>query len=232
MKASFWTRLFDLIAPRPCAVCGRRLSVSESLMCAPCMMHLPLTGFQLSPLDNPMARLLWGQFPVERVAALFYYAPHDAYSQMIYDLKYHGQRETAEALGSVIAHLFDGSAFFEGIDAIIPVPLTKKRRWQRGYNQSEEIAKGLRDETGLPIYNKVVKRIVFHGSQTTLGSRDRHENVEGAFQLTDAQKIAGKHVLLVDDIMTTGATITACAKELCKVPSIKVSVLTAGFAKS
>lgn len=122
--------------------------------------------------------------------------------------------------------------FFEGIEAVVPVPLAKKRERQRGYNQSLEIAKGISEATALPIYNKVVARTVFKGSQTNRGRWDRNENVEKAFLLTDGESVRGKHLLLVDDVVTTGATVIACAKELVKAGDVKVSVLSLGFAKS
>lgn len=232
MRTSFWTRIFDLIAPRPCPICGERLSVNESLICAVCHMHLPVTRFQYEPLDNPMARLFWGQFPIERAAAWFYYVPHSYVSTLIYDLKYHGQAEYGIAIGNIIAQRFEDSHFFEGIDALIPIPITRKRRWHRGYNQSEMVAQGISEITGIPIYKKVVRRIHFTGSQTDKDRWQRLENVENVFQLTNPAKIANKHILIIDDIVTTGATISACARQLCKADNVTISVLTIGFTKS
>lgn len=232
MKTSFWTRLFDLISPRPCAICGQRLSPTESVICAVCHLHLPLTNLVSSPYDNPMARLFWGLFPVERAAAWFYYEPKSEVDEMIYDLKYRGHADIGEDLGYLVARRFDACGFFDGIDAIVPIPLTWQRRWRRGYNQSEEIAKGISRLTGLPIYNKVVKRVSFSGSQTKKSVWERQKNVEHAFQLTDGEKIAGKHLLVIDDIVTTGATVKACATELCKAPGVRISVLSLGFTKA
>lgn len=221
----------DVIAPRTCANCGRRLSANEAVLCPVCHLHLPLTDYQLNALDNPMARLFWGQFPIERAAALFFYEPQSESTHMIYDMKYHGRRTTAEQLGWMTARLFAQSDFFEGIDAIIPLPLTRKRQWQRGYNQSMEIARGIRRMTGLPIYNKVVRRTTFTGSQTKMNPWQRRQNVEEAFLLKDAGKISGKHLLLVDDVVTTGSTITACAKVLCQADDVRISVLSLGLTK-
>ena len=232
MKTSFWTKLFDLLSPRQCAVCDRRLSASESVTCSSCMLHMTYTDFHLSPTDNPMARLFWGHFPVERAASLFYYEPKSEVSQLIYNMKYYGMTDVCEDMGRIVATRFNQTHFFEDIDAIIPVPITRKRRWQRGYNQSLLIAKGIRDVIRLPIYNNVVRRQHFRGSQTNKDQRERRENVEGAFQLTNGHRIAHKHVLLVDDITTTGATIIACASELCKVEDVKISVLTLGYTKT
>ena len=218
---SFWRRLLDLISPRMCVVCDHRLTVSEEIICSKCNFHLPRTGFHKNPYENVMAKLFWGQIPIERATGFFYYEPHAETANIIYELKYKYQPE--EILGS---------GFFDGIDGIVPVPLAKGRQHQRGYNQSMEIAKGVSEITGLPILSKVVKRIYFKSSQTNLGRWDRQENVEKVFELIDGSMIHGKHLLVIDDVVTTGATIIACSKELVKAGDVKVSVLSLGFAKS
>lgn len=230
MKTSFWTKLLDLIAPRTCANCGHRLSANEQVLCPVCYMHLPLTDYHLSPTDNPLVRLFWGQFTVERAAALFFYEAQSEATTMIYDMKYHGQRDIAEGLGWIAARLFAQSDFFHDIDAIVPLPLTRKRQWQRGYNQSMEIARGVRDVTGLPIYNKVVKRTHFAGSQTQKNPWERLDNVEQSFQLVDGKLIEGLHLLIIDDVVTTGATIIACGEKLATACD-KISVMSLGLTR-
>ena len=229
---SFWSSLLDLISPRTCVVCGQRLSVSEETICSKCNLHLPRTGFQQDPYENIMAKIFWGQIPIERATALFYYEPHAETANILYEMKYKNHPEIGEVMGRLMARELQMSNFFEGIDGIIPVPLAKKRQRQRGYNQSHELAKGISEITGLPIYNKVVRRTVFEGSQTSLGRWERNENVEQVFELKDASTIQGKHLLLVDDVVTTGATIIACAKELCKAGGVRISVLSLGLAKN
>jgi len=229
---SFWSSLLDLISPRTCVVCGQRLSVSEETICSKCNLHLPRTGFQQDPYENIMAKIFWGQVPIERATALFYYEPHAETANILYEMKYKNHPEIGEVMGRLMARELQMSNFFEGIDGIIPVPLAKKRQRQRGYNQSHELAKGISEITGLPIYNKVVRRTVFEGSQTSLGRWERNENVEQVFELKDAPTVQGKHLLLVDDVVTTGATIIACAKELCKAGGVRISVLSLGLAKN
>lgn len=232
MRTSFWTRLLDLISPRLCPVCGRRLSVNERVLCAPCHLHLPMTGFHHSPLDNPMARLFWGQFPVERAAALFFYQPHAPLSQLIYDMKYHGRPELGEHVGAITARLFTEAGFFEGVNALVPMPITRRRQWQRGYNQSMEIARGVSSVTHIPVWQHVVSRTHFQESQTRKNAWERLRNVEDAFLLRTPDKIAGQHIMLIDDIVTTGATIIACGRELAKAPGVKISVMALGLTKS
>ncbi len=229
---SFWRRLLDLISPRLCTVCGCRLTVTEEIICARCNLHLPRTNFARQPYDNPMAKTFWGQIPIERAAALFYYEAHAETANLIYELKYKDHPEIGETMGRMTARELQLQDFFEGIDGIVPVPLAKKRERQRGYNQSLEIAKGIQVATGLPIYNKVVRRSTFKGSQTQRGRWERNENVEHVFELTDADTIRGKHLLVVDDVVTTGATVIACSKQLVKAGEVKISVLALGFAKS
>ena len=229
---SFWHRLLDLISPRLCVVCGQRLTVSEETICTKCNLHLPRTGFHKDPYENEMAKLFWHQIPIERATAFFYYEAHSETANILYELKYKNHPEIGEVMGRLMARELQTSEFFDGIDGIVPIPLAKKRQRQRGYNQSMEIARGISEITSLPIYNKVARRNVFEGSQTNKGRWERNENVEGVFEVKDVSAIQGKHRLIVDDVVTTGATVRACAKELCKAGNVKVSVISLGFAKS
>ena len=228
---SFWHRLLDLISPRSCVICGRRLSVSEDVICNKCNLHLPRTDYAQNAFDNEMAKLFWGQIPIERAAALFHYESHSETANIIYQLKYKNHPEIGETMGRMTARELQRADFFDGIDGIIPIPLTRKRYRQRGYNQSYEIAKGVSEVTGLPIYNDAVQRTNFKGSQTHRWRWDRIENVESAFKLTNAERIAGKHILLMDDVVTTGATMISCAKELSKAGNVKFSTLSLGHTK-
>ena len=232
MVISFWHRVLDLISPRLCVVCGQRLTVSEEIICSKCNFHLPRTGFQQDPYENEMAKLFWHQIPIERATALFYYEAHSETANILYELKYKNRPDIGEVMGRLVAKELQPSGFFDGIDGIVPIPLAKKRQRQRGYNQSQEIACGISEITNLPIYDKAVRRNVFEGSQTNKGRWERNENVEKVFEMTDETAIQGKHLLIIDDVVTTGATVIACAKELCKAGNVKVSVLALGFAKS
>ena len=232
MVVSFWHRLLDLISPRLCVVCGQRLTVSEDVICTKCNLHLPRTDFHQDPYENEMAKLFWHQIPIERATALFYYESHAETANILYELKYKDHPEVGEVMGRLMAKELQASGFFDGIDGIVPIPLARKRQRQRGYNQSLEIARGISEITSLPIYNKVVRRKAFEGSQTNKGRWERNENVEGVFELKDASAIQGKHLLMVDDVVTTGATVIACVQELCKADNVRVSVLALGFSKS
>lgn len=233
MRISLWTRLLDLIAPRTCVACGRRLSVTEEAVCTACNIHIPRTGFHNRPYDNPLARLFWGQIPIERATALFFYLPHSLTSRLVYSLKYHSRPDIGVVLGRQMASEMASSGFFDGIDGLLPMPLASKRRRQRGYNQSEMIAKGISEVTGIPVASNVVVRKSFERSQTQLDDWERRENVKGAFVLkAEEVDLEGRHLLVIDDIVTTGATILACTSVLKNVKDIKLSVLSLGFTSS
>ena len=212
-------------------MCGNRLSSSEDVVCVKCLMDIPFVNFTNRLLDNEMARLFWGQFPIERAATLFYYQPKSPPYKLIHNLKYHNAPYIGIMLGKLLAERYQPYGFFEGIDSIVPMPITWRRRWQRGYNQSEVFAQGISETTGLPVLNEVIKRIKFHDSQTHKNFTERKLNVDEAFKLADADKISGKHILLVDDVLTTGATIISCAKELSKAEKVRISVMTIGLTK-
>lgn len=226
---SLLARVIDLLAPRECAICGRRLAVSEEVMCGACNFHLPRTGFSANAFDNSMTRLFWKIIPIERAAALFFYEAQSQSSNVIYKLKYGHRPDIAEDMGRIAAAEFARDGFFDGIDAIVPVPLAKNRRRERGYNQSVEIAKGMSAVAGIPVLTEVANRDKFVKSQTTMDRWQRQANVASVFHLRNGSLIAGKHVLIVDDIVTSGATIASLAAELMYAGNVKFSVASLGF---
>lgn len=228
---NWWTRIVDFIAPRSCVICGRRLSPTERSLCSVCVLHLYRTTFQFTPEDNEMAQLFWGLLPVERTAALIYYEPRSETAAVIYKLKYGHRPDIGEDLGRIMAEEMKPAGFLDGIDILLPIPLSKKRYWQRGYNQSEMLARGMSEVTGLPVITKAVRRTNFRQSQTSLTRKERQENVEGTFVLRHPELLENKHVLLIDDICTTGATLLACSEAIRSVKGIHISILTLGFTK-
>ena len=168
---------------------------------------------------------------MERAAALFYYEAGSEVSRIIHELKYHDHPEVGVAMGRMTAEELAPTGFFEGIDLIVPVPLAPKRRRQRGYNQSEELAKGVAEVTGLAGATDAVARVVATETQTHKTLRQRMENVEGAFRLTGKVDLQGRHVLVVDDVVTSGATVCACVEAMMPSGGLKVSVLSLGVVR-
>lgn len=232
--AGWWKRLLDFISPRQCCVCGRRLAVTEQCLCAGCLLHLPRTTYQFTPDDNPMVQLFWKHTPIRRAAALIFYEPQAEVARMVYDLKYHDRPDIGEAMGRLMATEMQMGRFFDGIDLLVPVPLTRRRRRQRGYNQSEMLARGVSEVTDIPVDTTVLCRHHFRQSQTlTRSHQERRENVADQFRLQgDGAAQRGRHVLLIDDVCTTGATLSACAEALRDVYGLRISVLTLGFTKT
>lgn len=224
-------QLLDIAAPRLCSACGRRLNDGEEVFCATCMMRLPRTDFLAHPYDNEMAQTFWGRVShFEKAYAFVYHQPHSESARAVYQIKYFGMADTGIDIGEIMGIQMKAAGFTDDIDIILPVPLTKERKRQRGFNQSEMIAQGISDATGIKVAKDIVKRVSFHGSQTRRDRQDRADNVENAFCLASGKRVTGKHVLIVDDIVTTGATIVAMAQQITLQPGVKVSVAAIGFA--
>jgi len=178
-----------------------------------------------------MAQLFWHLAPIERAAAFLYYQPHSEVAQIIYQLKYAQRPDIGEDMGRLMATDLQLAHYFDDIDMLVPVPLTKQRLHQRGYNQSEQLARGIRQITHLPINNRQLVRQHFQQSQTQLSRQERQANVADTFTIKNSDAFSHKHVLLIDDICTTGATLLACANTLKDIEGIRISVLTFGFTK-
>ncbi len=180
--------------------------------------------------------MFWGQIPIERIAAWFYYEPQSDVSRLIHSLKYFNHPEKGVLMGKMLAGEIMPDNFFNSINYIIPIPLTKKRKRSRGYNQSYEIAHGISKITNIPILDGVVKRKSFKKSQTRMDRWQRMENVENVFEMENKFDLSGKHILIVDDVVTTGATIISCAQAIMKGSHNKIkgkvtfSVLSLGYA--
>lgn len=237
MRVSLLGKILDLFFPRTCPMCGNRLVGDEETLCVVCNLHLPRTDTWQHPYGNEMAKMFWHLLPVERCGALFYYQSHSIPSILVYKLKYGNRPDIGVALGRLLADEGEWTGFYEGIDAIVPIPLTKERMKKRGYNQSEYIARGISERTGLPVWNDVVMRNTFTESQTHKSRWERQWNVDQVFSLCkpylpDGDRNAalqGKHLLVVDDVCTTGATILACCTALKKAGDMRFSIVSIGL---
>lgn len=231
MITSLAIRLWSLVAPPLCSACGRRLQSDEEFLCIDCLMDLPRTGCMQDFRSSTMAQRFWGHIDLERAFALVHHTRYTPSAQVVYNLKYRGKRQLGAKMGEFIANLLAETDFFDGIDAIIAVPLARQREHQRGYNQSQQLAHGVSAVTGLPVLTGVVERTLFHRSQTQMDRADRFENVKGVFRVVSPEQLEGRHVLLVDDVITTGATVISLAQEMQRAARVKVSVLSWALGK-
>lgn len=218
-----WDDFISLLFPRLCYACGNHLLRNEKLICTGCYIAIPRTNYHLQA-DNPVEQLFWGRCLIYKAAAFSYYARGSRIRNLIHKLKYSGIKEIGYELGRIYALSLKSSGFTDGVDIIIPVPLHPAKKRIRGFNQSEYISSGISDVTGLPVNTDSLIRIVISSTQTNRSRYDRWANVEGIFRVSDADSIKGKHILLVDDVITTGSTIESCVNELLKVENVKVSV--------
>ena len=222
--------LVHLVLPRYCVVCGSRLQEEEDVMCQDCLQHLPRTGYHLIK-DNVVERLFWGKFPLGWATAFYFYSPGGSYAQLVHVLKYKGRSDVGVTLGKLMAGELASCGFFEGVDVLLPVPLHPQREKSRGYNQSERLAEGVSQVTGIRVATDVVVRVKATETQTHKSAQERFENMQQVFALQAPEAaLAGKHVLLMDDVLTTSATLTACADVLKDIPGITISVLALAVA--
>lgn len=224
-----WDDLISILFPRICYGCGNDLLRNEHLICTECYLAIPRTDFHLIQ-DNPVAQLFWGRCNIIKAAAFSYYTKGSRIRKIIHSLKYNGIKEIGFEMGKIYAVSLKPSGFFDDIDIIVPVPLHPSKQRKRGFNQSECITSGISEASGVPVENKSLRRISVSDTQTKRSRYERWMNVEGIFDIADPEVFAGKHVLLVDDVITTGSTIESCATELLKIEDVRVSVIALAVA--
>jgi len=221
----------DVALPRICPVCGKALNGDETWLCRRCLADLPRTRYEQVDF-NPMEQLFAGKVPIERATAYFFYEKGSLYASVLHDIKYRatprmGQWLTARAVQDMAA-----SRFFDGIDVVTAVPLHRSKLAHRGYNQSEYLARGIAGELNIP-YVEILKAVRPHSTQTHKGALERWQNIQDNYTLNhkNADHLAGKHILLVDDVITTGSTLTVCASLLKSIPGVNVSLFTLAAAR-
>lgn len=224
-----WDDFISLLFPRLCYACGNHLLRNEKLICTECYVVIPRTNYHMGD-NNPVAQLFWGRCVIEKAAAFSYYNKGSRIRKLIHNLKYKGVKEIGYELGRIYGLSLKSSGFTSDIDLIIPVPLHPSKKRIRGFNQSDLICQGLSDVTGLTVDTTSLIRTVVSATQTKRSRYERWTNVEGIFHVSDPEMIRGLHILLVDDVITTGSTIESCANELLKSEGVKVSVVALAYA--
>ena len=220
---------FMLFFPSNCLVCGKRLHAPGAVLCFVCEMKMPKTGFKDCD-NNPVSKIFWGRVPVMAGTSLFRFEKGSAYQTLLHDLKYRGNRKAGLYLGRLLGQALKHTTFSD-CDLMVPVPLHRKRLKQRGYNQSEIIARGASEITGIPVASRLIGRKRNMRSQTLMNRQERFENMARAFTLCDYYPdLHGKKILLVDDIITTGATLEACSQVLLSHFNCLVYIATVSYA--
>ena len=226
--AGIFSDFIELFFPGICVTCGNRLINKEDFVCMDCWLDLPVTYFG-SDDNNKVAQLFWGRVNITHATSYFAYKKGSRYRQLIYAIKYRGMKElgfeTGKRFGAELSEIAD----FGAVDLIVPVPLHPRKQKKRGYNQSEWIARGIAGAMNLPVVTNNLIRKVHASTQTNKSRFERWKNVETIFGVENPEAFTGKHVLLIDDVVTTGATLEACAMQLLKIDNVSVSIATLAF---
>jgi ComF family protein len=214
---------FHIVFPHVCSGCGSDLLNRESMICIHCLSKMPATNFHLFP-NNPVEKIFWGRIPLVSATAQYYFSKNSLMQYLMHQFKYKGNKELGRQLGYFMGNDLLQSKRFNNVDALVPLPLFASRQKRRGYNQAAVLCEGIAGIMNLPVYTDVIIRPAYTETQTKKGRVERWENIEGKFQVADPEKIQGKYLLLIDDVITTGATLEACAKELLDAASVKLSI--------
>ena len=226
---NYFSDFLALFYPKYCEICKRVLTEGEDFICTHCLSDLPKTYFHTLK-NNPVEMLFAGRIPVFRATAFCVFRKGNSMQILIHRLKYRGNKEIGIFLGKLLGTSLAENPDFNSIDIIIPIPLHKQKQKKRGYNQSEYIAKGISQVLSKQIDTSSLIRITDTSTQTRKTRYNRWENVSSIFQLTDNKNLTGKHILLIDDVITTGSTMEAAAQLLVSLPNTKVSIASLAYA--
>lgn len=219
----------SLIYPRNCVACGNSLFKHEEQVCNYCYLNLPKSNFHLLQ-KNPVETLFYGRVPLNFASSFYVFHKKGSIQKILHSIKYKSNKELAILVGEWYAKDLQAHEAMKNIDAIIPVPLHPKKFKQRGYNQSEEFAKGLAKGLNVTLDLTSLKRSEYTSTQTKKSKYERWKNVEEVFEITNKDTLKNQHVIIVDDVITTGATIEACCAKLMEIEGIKISVLSIAYA--
>ena len=227
--SSLFSYFFDLVYPNLCLLCSENLMKAEKYICFHCRSDIPTTKYHLTP-DNPVEKRFWGKVPLTAGSSYFFFQKGSDYQKLIHELKYRGNRELGIELGRMAGAELKESSAFASADYIVPVPLHYKKEAKRGFNQSLMIALGMSETLNIPVADKMLVRNLPSETQTRKSVYERYENTAGIFSLRQKEECEEKHILLVDDVLTTGSTLEACAAALLQCEGVKVSVFTLALA--
>jgi len=230
LQTGYFADFAALLFPELCQACGESLVAGEELICTDCRFSLPFTNFHLKA-DNIVAQQFWGKLNAEAVYALCYFVKGGKMQHLMHQFKYKGMQKIGNILGNIAGEQLALNPVFQTVDFIIPVPLHKNRLRKRGYNQSTCFAEGISEKIHAPVIENNLVRVKATETQTHRSRFSRFENMQEVFMVDDPEKLKNKHVLLVDDVVTTGSTLEACGTELLKVEGLKLSIATIAYAE-
>lgn len=207
--------LFQLFFPETCDVCGNALRQGEHILCTTCLLDIPQIYLH-NKENNPTEKMFVGQIPFVRATSFFNYQKQSNFAHLIHKLKYQNRDDIGIFLGEMFGVELQKSGFLDDIDGIVPIPLHPKRQRKRGYNQSFMLAQGIAKITNIAVYDSAVIRAINTKTQTKKNKNERVQNVKEIFQVVDAELLANKHILILDDVITTGATCVSCAETILK----------------
>jgi ComF family protein len=226
--SSALTDFSHLLFPHNCLGCGSDVLQNDAVLCAKCFDDLPYTGFLQQP-GNPVEKIFYGRVKAELAGSLLYFTKNSIVQRLVSALKYQGYKEAGFYLGRLLGMELQACGRFDNVDGIVALPLNEKKEKIRGYNQALVIAQGMQQEWGKPVLKKAIIRKQFTETQTKKGRAARWQNMQDVFEVPNTSEIAGKHLLLVDDVVTTGASLEACAEALLKAPGTSISFATVAY---
>lgn len=228
-KFSSWIDpVFWLYFPKNCPACGRPLRLFGANICGRCSQNLPETHF-FEASNNPIEKIFYGRLPINAGAAAWYFHKNSALQALIFQLKYKSNKDVGLFIGKQMGALLAASERFSSIDALVPVPLHPQAHSKRGFNQAALICEGIGQVWHKPVLTGAIARTKHTSTQTKQTRAERWDNMENAFTIKDPTSINGKHLLIIDDVITTGATIEACGKTLLTIKNVRVSVAAAAY---
>ena len=220
--------LLHLAFPHVCESCGTDALQSDHLLCLKCLSSLPETNFHLHP-NNPIEKIFWGRIPITNATAQYYFTKESMMQHLMHQFKYKGNKDIGRYLGKLMGWSLAASNRFSFVDALVPLPLHKSKEHKRGYNQATVLCEGISSVLNKPVLRNVVVRPDQTETQTKKGRIPRWQSMEGKFKLTADNMLQGQHVLLVDDVVTTGSTLEACGNEILKAENVQLSIATLCF---
>jgi len=226
-------RISDLLNfwfPASCAACNAALYRGEMIVCTQCLYHLPKTNYHLEP-GNPVEKAFWGKTRISSATALYFFNKGERVQHLVHRLKYDGEQEAGELAGRILGADLLQSPSFRSVRAVVPVPLHTRKLRARGFNQAECIARGIAQSLSVPLYPDFLIRRKATETQTRKSRYERFENVDRIFALNPKYHPSPEHYLLVDDVITTGSTLTACADALLDIPGAQVSIAALAYAR-